>query len=99
MLRSASAPLKGRCGNGGIRRTETGGIGEKYLLLQNEITCAENRERIQGTVIVAKQPQVLACGSHRSVGAEEQAHGLGNVSVYFRGCYDSVGYLKKAGIL
>ncbi|MFR0076258.1 MAG: DUF6664 family protein [Blautia sp.] len=42
---------------------------------------------------------MLACGSHRSVEAEEQAHEFGNVSVYFRGCYDSVGYLKKAGIL
>ena len=33
------------------------------------------------------------------VGLQNQLVELEMQSVYFRGCYDSVGYLKKAGIL
>ncbi len=33
------------------------------------------------------------------LGLQNQLVELEQESVYFRGCYDSVGYLKKAGIL
>ena len=39
-------------------------------------------------------------GEYRAIRAEiESLYDMEMQSVYFRGCYDSVGYLKKAGIL
>ena len=41
---------------------------------------------------------------HSLCGAEKRSHtarlcDIQQEAIYFRGCYDSVGYLKKAGIL
>jgi len=33
------------------------------------------------------------------LGLKNKLYGMESEAVYFRGCYDSVGYLKKAGIL
>ena len=33
------------------------------------------------------------------LGLRNKLYGMESETVYFRGCYDSVGYLKKAGIL
>jgi len=33
------------------------------------------------------------------LGLKNQLYAMESETVYFRGCYDSVGYLKKAGIL
>lgn len=33
------------------------------------------------------------------LGLKNKLYGMESETVYFRGCYDSVGYLKKAGIL
>ena len=33
------------------------------------------------------------------LGLQNRLHDMQQEAIYFRGCYDSVGYLKKAGIL
>ena len=36
-------------------------------------------------------------GSDRDFGASNRLHDMRREAIYFRGCYDSVGYLKKQG--
>lgn len=49
----------------------------------------------QATVLTEQECAALI----KVVGLQNQLVEIEMQSVYFRGCYDSVGYLKKAGIL
>lgn len=76
---------------------------EKYKTVQNEIeSLYQQHPKVLG-VFDAEQATELTkeeCSALIKVmELKNQLTDLELQSIYFRGCYDSVGYLKKAGIL
>ena len=76
---------------------------EEYRAVQVEIeSLYEKYPKVFGVFDTAKSAELTEEDCAALIEAMElqtKLTDMGMPSVYFRGCYDSVGYLKKAGIL
>ena len=74
----------------------------KYCAIEDEIDGLYKKYPKVLAVLDTKKPSDLTEQECKALieilGLRNKLYGMESETIYFRGCYDSVGYLKKAGI-